>query len=758
MEYPALIHGLTELLSASSSQLFLEAQCAGARRLAQEGRHAEAISAYQDVLKRFNQYPDVWQELAGVQRSLGDLEAARASLLEVIRLDPWRTRAHSELGAIGHSADWPADLLSNYLSAIGAPGATMASAEAAIRDSLRQLALEEHYLRLAHLQIAGRDVDDALETLTAAVSAGFESPALAGTLAETYAFVGQQRESRIWTAHWRYLKLDYDVAVSLYEEILSAGVAGPLVYARLGSAYAALQKWPQAIDACRRGIAVYPDDQSLAVLLVHFLQTDGQLDASIREAAAWSHRFPDNPRLLQQALLSLPIVYETAGEVSRCRVAYTAGLEQLRRLLPSSLSEPVDPLHRLGPSFHLAYQARDDKALQTELGTLLHASARARFPQWCSPMPMPAHSPGERVRVGYVSAHLYRHTVAKLFLGWLQEHDASRFETFVYYTGHRVDPMTQQFESSAAHFYHAPSPAEHIAPQIAKDRLHVLVYLDVGMDDATTELAATYLAPVQCAAWGHPVTTGLPTIAYFLSSELMEPEGGAGHYSETLVRLPGIGVNVPPPHLDPHRRSRSDFGFADADCVYLTPQSTFKYLPQYDDVFCRIAKQVPAARFVFLRSGSSNVTDLLKGRLLAAFERHGLDGNRFLVFLPPLSHRDFLELNRTADLFLDQPGWSGGITALEAIGCGLPVATCPGAFMRGRHSYAFLKQMGLDSLIAPTLDEFVALAIRLGTDTEWREEMKSAIAERRHLLFNDVSCVRALEEFYSSTVLRRQTR
>ena len=62
------------------------------------------------------------------------------------------------------------------------------------------------------------------------------------------------------------------------------------------------------------------------------------------------------------------------------------------------------------------------------------------------------------------------------------------------------------------------------------------------MDPLMTQLAALRLAPIQCVTWGHPVTSGLPTVDYFLSSELMEPKDGQDHYSERLIRLPGIGV------------------------------------------------------------------------------------------------------------------------------------------------------------------------------------------------------------------------
>ena len=68
------------------------------------------------------------------------------------------------------------------------------------------------------------------------------------------------------------------------------------------------------------------------------------------------------------------------------------------------------------------------------------------------------------------------------------------------------------------------------------------------MDPLAGRLAAQRLAPVQCVAWGHPETTGMPTLDYFLSSDLMEPPDGEAHYTEHLVRLPNLGLcYVPEP-------------------------------------------------------------------------------------------------------------------------------------------------------------------------------------------------------------------
>lgn len=57
---------------------------------------------------------------------------------------------------------------------------------------------------------------------------------------------------------------------------------------------------------------------------------------------------------------------------------------------------------------------------------------------------------------------------------------------------------------------------------IAALALDVLVFADVGMDALTTSLAYGRLSPVQVAFWGHPGTTGLPAVDYFITSDLFE--------------------------------------------------------------------------------------------------------------------------------------------------------------------------------------------------------------------------------------------
>ena len=68
--------------------------------------------------------------------------------------------------------------------------------------------------------------------------------------------------------------------------------------------------------------------------------------------------------------------------------------------------------------------------------------------------------------------------------------------------------------------------------------------------------------------------------------------------------------------------------------------------------------------------------------------------------------------------------------------------------MRGRHSYAMLRMIGLDELIAASLDEFVDITVRLGSDQVFRAAVVEKIAQSKHRLYEDRAFIAALDEFF----------
>lgn len=455
--------------------------------------------------------------------------------------------------------------------------------------------------------------------------------------------------------------------------------------------------------------------------------------------------------------LSLPMVYADAEEILRERDRFALNLERLIRETPLSGAEQVRrALAGVASTthFYLQYQGQDDRGLQQTYGDFVHRVMAAGYPQWSRRRRMPPLAAGGRIRVGYVSSFMRSHTVGSFLLGWLEGHRRDRFEVTAYHVGHTVDALTDRLRACTDRFHQIGNHLEKAAAAILDDDLHILVYTDIGMNALPTQLAALRLAPVQCKGWGHPVTTGLPTIDYYLTSDLMEPEGAERHYSETLVRLPNLALNYTPPALPKAPRSRRELGLSEEAVIYLSTQSLFKYLPQHDDIYPRIAREVPGARFAFIAHAQPGVTQQFADRLAKAFAAFGLRCEQCCRILPRLNQNDFLSLNLAGDILLDTLEWSGGKTTLEAIACGLPVVTLPGRFMRGRHACAMLKMMGINEGIAGDKDEYVRMAAELGRNPEARIRFRAALAQRRSRLWGDRSFLSALEDFFTAIVRR----
>jgi hypothetical protein len=292
------------------------------------------------------------------------------------------------------------------------------------------------------------------------------------------------------------------------------------------------------------------------------------------------------------------------------------------------------------------------------------------------------------------------------------------------------------------------SPLDAWRRTILGDAPHVLIFPEIGMDKVSAQLAAQRLAAVQCCSWGHPVTSGFPTIDYFISSEFMEPVGAVNHYSEQLIRLPNLSIYYEPTDLPSIGVDRAQLGLRSSAVVYWCCQSLPKYLPQFDDVFARIAADVPDSQFTFIEfGGGRGITEMFRFRLERAFRKVELDATEHCVFLPRLAPDRFVAAIGQCDVVLDSIGWSGCNSILESLVHNVPIVTLAGELMRGRHTAAILDMMDVRKTTARTIDEYVSIAGLLGRDMGKRSEVAAKIAANKQRVYRDRECITALEDF-----------
>ncbi|WP_254445366.1 glycosyl transferase family 1 [Anabaena sp. UHCC 0204] len=546
-----------------------------------------------------------------------------------------------------------------------------------------------------------------------------------------------------------FSELQWQDASEQYTKYIQINSEDAEIYWRLSQCYRNLNQLHKSFSILKEGIKNHPNNPRLHFSLIIDLRVNGYNQEAIISAENACQLLPNDYTFQILKYLTVPTIYDNQEEIPFYRQRYIQGLQNLiQQTSLKTAEERSNALAGIGrlTNFYLSYQAQNDVDLQRQYGKLVNEIMAANFPQWVVPLSMPEIQPQEKIRIGYVSHYLHTYSGTLWLTGWLRYCDHQNFEIYCYYTGNQPDRMTQQLKEDSDFFYHLPHNLPAVCEQIVADKLHILVYPEIGMDPSTMQMAGLRLAPVQCVAWGHPVTTGLPTIDYFLSSELMEGENPQEHYSEKLILLPNIGVSYPKPSIPPVVKSRSDYGLSDDDVLYLCCQAPFKYLPQYDFILAEIASRIPQAKFVFLRG------TVLKPRLERAFAALGLNSEDYCVHLTIPERLDYLMINLLSDVYLDTFTWSGGNTSLEAIACNIPIVTCPGEFMRGRHTDSFLKLLGVTDTIAKNEAEYIEIAVKLGLDTAWRKSIVERMSQNQDRVFDDKTCVVGLEAFYKQVV------
>ena len=112
-----------------------------------------------------------------------------------------------------------------------------------------------------------------------------------------------------------------------------------------------------------------------------------------------------------------------------------------------------------------------------------------------------------------------------------------------------------------------------MAATIQAARFDVLYYWEVGTDDTNYFLPYLRLAPVQCTSWGIQITSGIPTVDYYISSALVEPDDAADHYSEELLLARTLLSYQQRVELGESPKRREDFGIRAERHLYLCAES-----------------------------------------------------------------------------------------------------------------------------------------------------------------------------------------
>jgi len=506
----------------------------------------------------------------------------------------------------------------------------------------------------------------------------------------------------------------------------------PDVLNNLGNALAALERPDEAVAAYRRALAAEPAHAEAWANLGAALAGQERIEEAADAYGSAARLRPHEPHWPLRIAALCPAVFPSAEAIDRYRIGLEAVLDAHRggvRLPPGAAA--ASGIH---PSFNLAHHGRDDRAIKAKFAAVF----RANFPDRGPP-------PGGGVpRVGFVDSRPHEGMFLRCTAGIVDRLDPGRFRVVVFGPARGMAALRAAIRRPDAEFVPLPDRLPEAAAASAAARCDLLYHWQVGSDPFNYFLPFMRPAPVQVTSWGTHVTSGVPALDYYLSSVLIEPPGSEARYTEALLRLATLPTYQDPvPRPDPPPR-RSEFGLPEGARLYACLQRLQKVHPDFDPLLAGILRRDPRGLILLLADRHGQAAARLAARFRAAMP----DVAGRVAFLPRLSHAAYLRLLALADVALDPPHYGAGGTAYDILGLGVPLVTLPGARHVARYALGCYRKLGVMDPVADSPARYVELALRLGADRAYRDEVSARIAAAVPVLFEDAEAVREHERAF----------
>lgn len=675
-----------------------EAECLYRRVLAEQPRHAGAL------------------HLLGVVRlQRGDAEAAVQWIERAVAVDPTQGVFFGNLGAALLEADRPVEALACLHRAL------------AIRpnqaDALANLGRTQD--RLGQAEAAQASFRAALAAAPA------HADALQG-LATLAARAGHTAE-----------------ALRLYRRALERHPERPDLHRGLGNVLlgdTSDSRADEAAAAYERALEREPANGDTWALRANAVALQGDAAEARRCFERAAALQPDRPLWKLRAAAACPGVFGSREELSQWR-------ERLAEALAAcdSHGDPEELLRAgFAPPFELAYHGRNNRDLKQQFAAVVERHLDGFRPvRTLRPAPR-----SERTRVGFVVTRSHEGLFLRCLGGIIERLDGERFEPLVFAAPSGLAALRAGIPREGLAFVSLPERLVPAAECLAAAHCDVVYHWEVGTDALNyllpflvSRLAAAdgeTDVPVQCTSWGMQLTSGVPALDYYLSSDWIEPDNADAHYSERLWRmatLPTFQRRIP----TPNSATLADFALPNDRALYVCPHNLLKMHPDLDELFGLVLRGDPGGLLVLKQGRFPRVAELLRAR----FDRTLPDVCDRIVFLPWQARADYHRLLSIADVVLDTLPFGAGSLAYDVFSQPVPIVTLPGEFNVGRYVSGCYRRMAFTELVATTADEFASLAHRVAHDREYRRWVVATLRERSGRLFEDDVAVEEHERFFA---------
>lgn len=502
------------------------------------------------------------------------------------------------------------------------------------------------------------------------------------------------------------------------------------------------EEWEEATIHYRKAVSLNSAFHQALRNLASALETQGKYPEALACYQQMTNNTPVDAFTRFTVDILSPVIFSSVAHIHSHRQKLWQTLEQYQEEdFPLQLSKIHDT--SLQPPSILIYQGENDRDIKEKYASLFSWNFKD------AALPVKKTSP-RLPHLGFVVTAGHEGVFLKCMRGMLNELSADKFRlTLVCSAPNGEKILRPAIGNPAVQYLILPRRFDLAAELMRQARFDVLYYWEAGTDVTNYFLPYCRIAPVQCTSWGWPVTSGIPTMDYFISSILLEPADGASHYSEKLVLLNRLPVYYYFPPVPALSKTPGSFGMPENRHLYLCTQNLRKVHPDFDRIVGQILDKDAMGVVVFIADKHASVTQLRQNRLHQAFPQL----TDRIYFLPRLQEEAYLQLVSLADVVLDTLYYGGGAnTCYDAFAAGTPIVTMPGSFHRGRYAFAAYQQMGIPDCIASDINDYIEKAVQMAASPGFRQKISRKILAAHPAIFEDKQAVIELSAWFEKVV------
>jgi len=502
---------------------------------------------------------------------------------------------------------------------------------------------------------------------------------------------------------------------------------------RLGEAVGALEEalalQPDYAEAHERLGAILVDIRGHAAAEPHFRRS---AELQPQAAVAWSNlgvcllylgRLGEALGAFARALQIDPrLDHAHAGRgltLERC-YRLPAAVEAYERALAGNPRNHQARSARLVALQYLGDRSRDQIFEEhRQFGAAVGGPGRREFPQ--------EREPERRLRIGFLSPDLHRHSVAYFIEPLLAHLDRSDFDLYLYHDQPVVDAASERLRRLATCWRVVAGQSDDALEAILRgDALDVIFDLAGHTGMNRLPLFARRLAPLQATYLGYPDTTGLPAMDYRLVDPLTDPPGQADAFnSERLLRFAATAWSYAPPAEAPEplpapsgQEGRIVFG-----CFNNFSKVTDHTLLAWS----RLLRIAPDSRLLLKGAGLS--VPALQTEAIRRLEAARIPVERVEFLERTRTVREHLAAYGRVDVALDTFPYHGTTTTCEALWMGVPVISRAGDRHASRVGASLLHAVGHPEWLAQDWDDYIAKAAAVAADRSGRAGWRATLRE-----------------------------